>query len=320
MFSHGYHISDTKQRVSNWRQFTSDVKAAGKEFFSRGEQGAEYKTYGSSTQNISQGLYWSAIFATYCGLDMWNVPWEASAGYQHEEALNFFNRYASHHKASSSPVAFCALRKGLDASDTYAYPVIVYGEANKKNIDRYLKIANAYSKYGAIQGDPPKAIGGGMINRKRQDYNDVDWGIHDSNYQRFLSQIDPEGTSVGWWHRGPERSNYSRFSRSTDVNNGKDSLYFDLDDSFIDGSHPVKVRIVWLDEGKAEWKLQYNSVRKPGKTALTIKNTDSGDWKEKTISLIDLRADNKGKNGSNFQFQCNKKGNLVLHLIEVSKK
>jgi len=122
--------------------------------------------------------------------------------------------------------------------------------ANKKNIDRYLKIADAFSANGAIQGDPPKAIGGGMINRKRQDYNDVGWDVHDGNYYRFLTQIDPESTSVGRWHKVPEQSVYSRFARSTDVENGKSALYFDLNDEFLDGSQSVEIKIVWLDEGK----------------------------------------------------------------------
>ncbi len=319
MFSHGYHISDTKQRVSNWREFVADVKAAGKEFFSRGEQDAEYKTYGWSTQNIAQGLYWSAIFATYCGLDMWNVPWEASAGYKHADALNFFNKYAGHHEAATSPAAFCALRKGLDAADTNAYPESKYGEANKKNIERYLKIAEAFSAYGAIQGDPPKAIGGGMTNRKRQDYNDVGWGIHDGNYYRFLSQIDPEGTSLGWWHKGPEESIYSRFSRSTDIKSGKSTLYFDLDDAFLGKNQSVEIRLVWLDEGKGEWKFKYNAPGNSGKTAVAIKNTNSGKWKEKTIVLNDFSPGNKGPMHADLFVECDNKGDLVLHLLELTK-
>lgn len=320
MFSHGYHISDTKTRISNWRQFTQDVQAAGKEFFSRGEQDAEYKTYGWSTQNISQGLYWSAIFATHCGLDMWNVPWEASAGYEHQDAMNFFNKYAGHHEVSTSPAAFCALRKGLDASDTNVYPESQYGEAQKKNIDRYLKIADAFSEYGAFQGDPPKAIGGGMVNRKRQDYNDVGWGIDDGNYQRFLSQIDPESTSVGWWHKGPEKSVYSRFARSTDVKNGKKAFYFDLDDGFLAKQGSVEVRVVWLDEGKAEWKLCYNAIGNPEKSAFVVKNANSGKWKEKTFPLRDFKPGNKGPSGSDLTFECKNNMDLVLHLVEITKK
>jgi hypothetical protein len=319
MFSHGYHISDTKSRLRNWREFVGQVKANGKEFFSRGEQDAEYRTYGWSTQNIPQGLYWSAIFATHCGLDMWNVPTEASAGHAHKDALNFFNKYAGHHEAASSPAAFCALRKGLDASDTVAYPERDYGKATKANIDRYLKIAAAFRAFGAMQGDPPKAIGGGMVNRKAEDHNDVGWGILDGNFERFLTQIDPEATSLGWWQRGPKQSIYSRFARSTEVKRGRRTLAFDLHDAFLGKGKAVEVRIVWLDEGKAEWKLCYNAPGNPAKTALTVANSDSGEWKERTVVLPDFLPENKGPSGADLHLECSANGDLVLHLIEVTK-
>jgi hypothetical protein len=319
MFSHGYLVSETKTRLRNWRAFVSQVKANGKEFFSRGEQDGEYRIYGWSTQNIPQGLYWSAIFATYCGLDMWNVPTEACAGYEHQDAINFFNKYAGHHEAATSPAAFCALRKGLDAADTTAYPEREFGEAKRGNIDRYLKIAQAFSAFGAIQGDPPKAIGGGMLNRRAEDHNDVGWEIADGNFERFLTQIDPEATSLGWWQKGPKRSIYSRFARSTDVKHGKRTLAFDLDDSFLRPGQAAEVRVVWLDEGAAEWKLCYNTPGNPGKIALTIKNTGSGEWKERTIQLSGFAPQNQGPSGADLYFECSENDDLVLHLIEITK-
>jgi hypothetical protein len=320
MFSHGYHISDTKPRLRNWQAFVSDVKSAGKEFFSRGEQDGEYRIYGWSTQNIPQGLYWSAIFATHCGLDMWNVPTEACAGYAHQDAIRFFNKYAGHHEASSAPAAFCALRKGLDASDVAAYPESVYGKAVKANVDRYLKIAAAFKAYGAMQGDPPKAIGGGMLNRKAGDHNDVGWEIADGNFERFLTQIDPEKTSLGWWQKGPKKSIYSRFARSTDVQHGKRTLYFDLHDAFLGANKSVAVRIVWLDEGKAEWKLCYNAPGNPRKTALTVAHTGSGEWKEQIVSLPDFLPRNQGPSSSDLWLESAGQADLVLHLLEITKR
>jgi hypothetical protein len=82
MFSHGYHISETKTRIKNWNDFNRQASEKGIEMFSRGEQDGEWETYGWSTKNPAQAFYWSSIFATYCGLDMWNVPAKASAGYQ----------------------------------------------------------------------------------------------------------------------------------------------------------------------------------------------------------------------------------------------
>ncbi len=319
MFSHGYHISGTKTRIENWNKFKKDVQSHGMEFFSRGEQDGEWAVYGWSTQNTEQAFYWTAIFATHCGIDMWNVPAEASAGYHYQDAINFFNKYAGHHNPSLAPAAFCALRKGLDASDTEAYSEEFYGTAEKKNIDRYLRIAHVYSQQGAMQGDPEKATGGGMVNRKRQDYNDVGWGIHDGNYQRFLTQIDPEQTSKGWWHKGPEKSIYSRFARSINIQDGHGAVYFDVNDSFCNAPGKIEIRIVWLDEGNAEWILSYDATSDPEKVAYTMKNEDSGSWKEKTIVVDDARLDNRGTRKADIIIAATGIDEPVFHLIEITK-
>jgi len=320
MFSHGYHISDTKKRIANWETFKQDVSAHGMEFFSRGEQDGEWAVYGWSTQNTKQALYWSGIFATHCGIDMWNVPHAASEGYEHQVAINFFNKYAGQRNPALAQSAFCALRKGLDASDTLSYSESIYGEAKKNNIQRYLNIADAYKKFGAIQGDPEKAIGGGMINRKRQDYNDVGWGIHDGNYSRFISQIDPESTSNGWWHKGPSESVYSRFARSIKTENNNNAIYFDVDDNFSVDTQNFEVRIVWLDKGTAKWTLCYGAVTSNEKVALSIKNTNSGDWKEKTIHLEDASFKNKGESAADILVRTDGSDEAVFHLIELNKK
>lgn len=320
MFSHGYHISDTKKRIADWESFKHEVKVRNKEFFSRGEQDGEWKVYGWSTQNPKQAFYWSGIFATHCGIDMWNVPAEASEGYQYQDAINFFNKYAGQHNPALAQSAFCALRKGLDASDTIAYPEAISGKAVKNNISRYLKIADLFKAYGANQGDPDKAIGGGMLNRKRQDYNDVGWGILDGNYSRFISQINPESTSIGWWHKGPPESIYSRFARSINTENTNNAIYFDVDDRFSDNTNNFEVRIVWLDEGTASWSLCYGAISSNEKVALSIQNTNSGEWKEKTIHLRDASFKNNCESAADILIRTDGSDEAVFHLIELDKK
>jgi len=320
MFSHGYHISETNYRLQNWQNFKEEVQKRKKQFFSRGEQDGEWAVYGWSTKNPAQAFYWSSLFATHCGLDMWNVPAEASEGKQFEPALKFFNKYAGQHDPATAQSAFCAFQKGLDASDTIAFPVPKYGEASKNNISRYMKIAEDFKVFGAVQGDPEKAIGEGMLNRKRQDYNDVGWGISPGNYSRFLTQIDPESTSSGWWHKGPPESVYSQFSRSINTNNKSKAIYFDVDDNFLVKSKSIEVRIVWLDEGVAEWTLLYDALDAKNKKAFSIKNTNSGIWKEKTFLLEDPFFNNRGENNADIFIRTNGNGIAIFHLIELNKK
>lgn len=319
MFSHGYHISETKSRLKSWNTVHQQAAQKGIEMFSRGEQDGEWKVYGWSTKNTPQAFYWSGIFATHCGLSMWNVPADAAAGLKHQDGINFFNKYAGKMNPSTSNVAFCALRKGLDAEDILNYPENVYGKCERKNKERYLKIAQAYSKYGAIQGDPEKAMGGGMVNRKRNDYNDVGWGITDSNYSRFIEQINPEETSEGWWHIGPNESVYGRFARSIKMADGKGGLYFDVNDDFAKTAKTIQLRIVWLDQGTAQWSVLYNSKKNNNQNALTVKNTNTGKWMEKTVQLKDVQFSNKGKLNSDISLYSESKETTIFHLIELTK-
>ena len=320
MFSHGYDISETKTRLSNWRNFRQQCADKGIEFFSRGEQDGEWEVYGWSTKNTEQAFYWSGIFATYCGLDMWNVPAKASEGYKHKDGINFFNKYAGQNDPKTAISAFCALRKGLNANNTITYPESVYGKCSRDNIERYLKIAATFSQFGAYQGDPEKATGGGMINRKSKDYNDVGWDITEGNYCKFIDQIDAEETSEGWWHVGPKESIYGRFARSIKINNGKGRIYFDVNDIFAKTCKSVEIRIVWLDKGVGEWTVFYNAEKKSDKSLFTVKNGDSGKWMEKTVLVKDARFLNKGEHSSDISITSKGNETMVFHMLEVTKK
>ncbi len=188
MFSHGYLVSDTIDRLERWEQFRAAAHARGATIFSRGEQDGEWKVCGWSAKNPTQAFYWSGLFALHCKLDVWNVPADALATQPLGESVRLFNRYAGQNDAPGSRGAFCALRRGLDASDTTAFPVEKFGRAEKNNRDRYLAIAKAFAPLGARQGDPDKALGGGMRNRQADDQNDVGWRTWPGNFERHLTR------------------------------------------------------------------------------------------------------------------------------------
>ena len=146
------------------------------------------------------------------------------------------------------------------------------------------------------------------------------WGISSGNYSRFLTQIEPESTSIGWWHKGPPESVYSQFSRSINTNNTNKAIYFDVDDKFLGKSKSIEVRVVWLDEGVAEWTLFYDALDNKNKKSFSIKNTNSGSWKEKTILLEDIFFNNRGENKADIFIRTNGKGTAIFHMIELNKK
>ena len=320
MFSHGYDISDTKSRLDYWQKFKKTTAAKGIETFARGEQDGEWAVYGWHTKNTELAFYWSGIFASYCGIDMWNVPSKASVGIKHKEGMNFFNKYAGKHNPSTSKVAFCALRKGLNAADSISYPESKYGKCVRNNIDRYNKIAESFSQFGAYQGDPGKAIGGGMANRQSKDYNDVGWNITEGNYNRFIDQINADETSEGWWHVGPQESIYGRFARSIKIKDGKGGMYFDVNDDFSKNTKKVELRIVWLDKGLGEWTVSYNAEKKADKNLFAIKNGNTGKWMEKTVLISDAQFTNKGARKSDIAITAKGSETTVFHILDITKK
>lgn len=322
MFSHGYHISETVDRLARWRQFAAQAERAGKEVFTRGEQDGEWKVCPWSSRNPLQALYWSAIFATHCGLDMWNVPAEACVGRTYAPALRLFNKYAHKRDAASAPAAFCALRRGLDAADVKAFPEKRFGKARKSNVQRYVKIARAFAARGAYQGDPRAAVGGGMRNRQRTDYNDAGWKIVGGNYRRFLEQVDPNGTSVGWWHVGPALHHYSRFARGFDHASGRKAMYFRLDGGFFargGGGRRVTIRVAYLDRGKGTWVLNYAGPA-GRKRAMTVTCGDTGKWIDRRIDLPDAHFTRALDGKSDLVLGYVRGDDTIFHMIELDRK
>jgi hypothetical protein len=252
---------------------------------------------------------------------MWNLPQDACLGDVYAPTINFFNKYAGHHDASEAPATFCALRKGLDAADTVAYPESIYGRARKSNVERYLRIAEAFRDYGAIQGDPEKATGGGMKNRQRDNYNDVGWKILTGNYYRYLEQIDADRTSVGWWHAGLPESIYSRFARGFDLESGKTEMFFRLDDKFFADDqvpHPVEAAVTYLDRGRGQWSLcYYNGTSKT--TARKVRCTDSGKWKTIVIKLDDAHFNRGLEQGSDLTIRHLDGESTLFHMLEMNR-
>lgn len=322
MFSHGYHISDAQERLTEANELRNSVEARAKIYYSRGEMDAEYKVYGWSTQNIPQALYWSSIYAVNGGLNIWNLPGEACQGETYSDAIHFFNRYATQKRPDFSKVAFCALRRGLDASDTKSFPESIYGTAEKSNTQRYIDIANAFSAYGANQGDPEKAIGGGMKNRQRQDYNDVGWKILTDNYHLNLTQIDPEQTSIAWWQI--DRSVYGRFARGFDVTRGMNTMFFDVDDKYFAGNRSkengrLKVRVIYKAGDGGSWELLYHAKDGSMKSACIVKNDVDSEWLTREVFIDDALLDNGGSKGADLILQNLGNTNCRFHMIELER-
>jgi hypothetical protein len=64
----------------------------------------------------------------------------------------------------------------------------------------------------------------------------------------------------------------------------------------------------------------YDALDATNKKAFSIKNTNSGIWKEKTILLKDPFFNNRGENNADICIRTNGNGIAIFHLIELNKK
>lgn len=287
----------------------------------RGRSEMDLTKMGWFTEAPLWNMYWTQLWGLHNGQDIHN---QVSADLQRPEfypAFEFYSRYAGYKDPRDSHGAWCALREGLDYTDTVRFPEGKFGALGGRagdNQQRYAAIVKAMSPFGAAQSSVPASR---RTNWKGMD--DVGFDIFRGNYELYLRQINPNETSQGLWRVGPKDQFYGRFARRFDHVSGKDAMFFDLDDAFaggpLNGRYPVEVRVVYFDEGRGKWALKYDAVGNVQKTAITVEKTGTGRWKEMRVTLPDAFFGNRGERGSDVALVNLDTENDTFHLIEITR-
>jgi hypothetical protein len=325
--SRGHHLAGERSLYDQWTPYLIDPK--GLTLFRRSEMDQTWQRPWYQL-NVPLGFYWGAVNALNGGQSIWDVTksaMEACKDQGFDYSFHFFNKYAGQIYPKTATDAFCALHKGLDAADTKAYPEAEFGPAQRKNVDRMLKICTAYSKYGAAVDD----TNGLLLDQVRQrdtqiGYNDVGWDIWADNYGRFLYQIDADATSVPLWRVGgpitKTSSIYSRFARGFEHATGKDVMYFKLHDGFSEGHEPkvMTVTVVWYDAtAGSTWKLDYDAGKTEMKTGLTVTGNGDKQWHHEVVALDDAVFQHGGTKGSDLALVNVDDKDDIFSLIEVHR-
>jgi hypothetical protein len=274
-------------------------------------------------------MYSQCLWMLTYGLDALMVREKHVSGenaIKHSTAYQFFADYAGYKSAEDSHGAWCALRDGLDYSDKVRFPEDKFGPiVNGRNIDRYLKIANAFSERGAKMGETEYCWTDGVTwTKKAKAMNDVANNIWKDNYGMFMTQYKPNETSVGYWRVGSKEESYGRFARGFEHATGKNTLYFNIDDALffnkpLAGAYPIEVKVIYFDSGKGKWELRYDATS-GSKTAFTVKKTNSKTWKVKKIQLKDAYFGNRCPNATDLMLVNSDTEDDIFHMIEVTRK
>lgn len=290
--------------------------------FVRGEF-SKFGQGGIFQENPVWNYYWTAISTVDRGLDLWEVDYNIVKTGLYDEGFAFASRYSYYKQPQTSLYAFIALRDVLDSADTLRFPERRYGIAKQSNADRVNKIEEEFKKYGAKVGDLPAAtaLSGSNYLYEAKAMNDVGFELIARNYNRFITQIDANETSVGLWRVGPTDQPYGRYARGFENSSGRNRMFFDLDDNFLSlkAKESITLKIIYLDKGTGKFSVRYDSLIDHDKIAATISKTNSGRWVSKSITITNGAFANKGARNSDFSLVNEDNEDDVFHMIEIMK-
>jgi hypothetical protein len=278
--------------------------------------------------NVPLGFYWGALSGLNTGLSVWLVTQsalqEAQSRPELHEVFKMFNKYSKQVYPSTTTAAYSIFHEGLNSQNTVKFPENIYGQANRSNQARYIAICNAYAARGAKMDDVFSATKGQVYQRDQQTgYNDAGWNIEEGNYERWITQINPDATSIGLFRvRGVINSNsskYDRFARSFENSSGKNTMYFKFHSNVFKLSSPDSLvfKITWLDKNiNSTWALKYYNSSGL-QTATTIKSVGDNQWKTTNVTIQNPIVTQNGVLGSDFMLVNTDAIDDIFHGIEV---
>ena len=304
----GHHLDSQLEFKNFWYDYL--VNPQNLSLFSRAEMDQSF-TKPLYNINLPLGFYWGMLSGLSTGLSVWDLSAGAIQAAISDpaimETLNFFNKYAGQIYPSTATAAYCIFHEGLNSADALKFPSATYGSPVKNgNKARYESICNAtkYSSRGAKMDDSFAATKGQVYQRESQTgYNDAGWQIEEGNYERWITQIDPEGTSIGLFRvRGTintSSSKYDRFARSFESSTGKNTMFFKLHNEFLANNKSLKFTIRWLDKNAGStWAFKYRNAS--GLQTLNFMGIGGNQWKEETMTIRDALMNQGGALQSDF--------------------
>ena len=324
-YARGHHLSDELDFKDTWTPYL--VNPQGLHLFSAAEMDQTW-TKPLYQINIPLGFYWGVLSGLNTGLSVWLVTQsalqEAKSKPELHDIFKMFNKYSKQVYPNSADAAYSIFHEGLNSQNTVKFPENIFGQAIKQNQSRYIAICNAYASRGAQMDDVNSATQGQVYQRDQQKgYNDAGWNIQEGNYERWITQINPDVTSIGLFRvRGVINtisSKYDRFARSFEKSSGKNTMYFKFHPDVFTLSDPdsLTFKITWLDKNpNSTWALKYYNSSGL-QTALNITGIGDNQWKTTNVTVHNPIIKQNGVLGSDFMLVNTDNIDDIFHGIEV---
>ena len=309
-YPRGHHLTGELPFKNTWNPYQINPK--GMVLFSRAEMDQSC-TKTMYNLNPKIGFYWGILSGLNTGLSVHDQSANATdlalADPDIMSSILFFNKYAGQIFPSTATAAYSIFHEGLNSNNLTKFPKS-YGQCTSGYLSRYQNICQAYQAQGAQLDDTLAVVQGQVYQRDKQTgYNDAGWDIEEGNYERWITQIDADATSVGRFRlRGPltiASSKYDRFARSFQNSKSKNTMYFKFHNELFSATNQPKslsFSITWLDStAGSTWEFRYRNTK--GVLTTALKTTGLGDkqWKTITLSPItDMDVTHTGALGSDF--------------------
>lgn len=318
-FAHGYNHNYFLRLMDPWQNLQDKAREKNVLLMARGEFDNILLRQEWVKEDLTLVFYWSALSALFHDINYWNPA--ITIIKEPELFLDGLDMYNTHVSSLGDPsqalLAFCAMRRMLDAADTETFPEDIYGKANPKNEERFKKILSGFASKGAKIGDDTKLGAGPIVSRTRKSDNDIGWMVYRGNFFKHLEQIEPETTSEAYWN--VDTTKYGRFVRAF-KEDSHNQMYFSLDKNFFQSAEPqdVRVAVIYKDSGNGNWELLYNDGQKVA-SAGRIKNADTDEWVEKVFTIENAVFNGKLDKSADLILKHISGDNTFFHLIELKR-
>jgi hypothetical protein len=325
----GHHLSSSRETPDQFKPLAVDSNF---KMFSRSEMDGTW-TWPFFQQNIRLSMYWCAVEQINAGQSIWDVTGACLENTYIDGfgfAFDFFNKWAAELVPATAGGGFCVLHEGLDSADTNKFPTGTYGSpAVQSNTNRYAAICADYASQGARMDDLYAATRGHVWQRPNQvGYNDAGWKIVPGNYDRFVTQINPDTTSKGVWRINGATNGvltgsshpFDRFARRFDHASGRDAMYFNINTNLLPSpGQRVQLSVIYRNSGTGQFALLYDAVGNRQKTAFTVTKTNSNVWLTNSVIVTDWAFGTNGLNGADLVLTNLDAEDDTFHSVELIK-
>ena len=115
-----------------------------------------------------------------------------------------------------------------------------------------------------------------MASRKAKAMNDVGWRIHVGNYEKWMTMLMPEASSIGLWRVNSTDATqpYGRFARGFQHSTQRDQFSFSVDPAIFSN---LTLRVVYLDIARnSSWSAAFRHANGTMVTAMHVTTSGTG--------------------------------------------